>query len=257
MISIILPVYQREDIIEQVLQGIWDNSSALVKELIIIIDGCTDKSEEIVCKFIADRPFRFKYNVLYAPNVNEVLACNMGLKIASEPFCMSVQDDQVITQFGYDVQLLKPMMMWSNVFAVTCSRAYDIYPRNTGGVYFGSMACIDYTPRTVFAIRDIADRGPLLLRHTMLESLDYLDTEFAPISYDDVDICMRAYAKEGWLSGVYPMPLFGKYELGTTRRLGPSTNIIQTAWHKNVPIIVKRHHFAIVGAKHDEDRELL
>ena len=257
MISIILPVYQREDIIEQVLQGIWSNSSDLVKELIIIIDGCTDRSEEIITKFIADHSGKFSYNVLYAPNINEVLACNMGLKVATEPFCMSVQDDQVITQLGYDAQLLKPMLVWRNVFAVGSSRAYNIYPNNSGGVYFAAMACFDVTPRTTFAIRDIADRGPLLFRHTMLESLDYLDTAFAPISYDDVDICMRAYAKEGWLSGVYPMPLFGNYELGTTRKLGPSTNIIQTAWHKNVPIIIKRHHDAIVGTKHDEDRELL
>ena len=255
MISIILPVYQREDIIEQVLQGIWNNSSDLVKELIIIIDGCTDRSEEIILKFIAEHSDRIKFHVEYALNVNEVLACNMGLKVATEPFCMSVQDDQVINQLGYDAQLIKPLLVWKEVFAASCSRAYNIYPRG-GGVYFAAMACFDVTPRTTFSIRDIADRGPLLLRHTMLEQLDYLDPIFAPISYDDVDICMRAYTK-GWLSGVYPMPLFGDYASGTTRRLGPSTNIIQTAWHKNVPIIMKRHHDAIVGTKHDEDRELL
>ena len=45
-ISIILTIHQQEDTIQRIVQSIVDNKSEYVKEIIVIFDACTDKSEE-------------------------------------------------------------------------------------------------------------------------------------------------------------------------------------------------------------------
>ena len=49
--------------------------------------------------------------------------------------------------------------------------------------------------RQTFAIRDSVNRGPLLIRHDILESVDYLDESFAPQDMDDHDLCYRVYKR--------------------------------------------------------------
>ena len=49
--SIILTVHNKEFLLDRVLNGIQKNTTGEY-ELIIVLDGCTDKSSEIVEKFI-------------------------------------------------------------------------------------------------------------------------------------------------------------------------------------------------------------
>jgi glycosyltransferase involved in cell wall biosynthesis len=254
MISIILPVHNKQDMIEQVLQGIITNSSSLVKEVIIILDGCTDKSEELVHNFCKNCASRIEWHILYAPNVFETKACNMGFHFSSEPYCLNIQDDMIITELGYDVRLIKPMLVWKDVFAVTALAAVNLYVSNEH-LQWNDAVNFHNTPRNKFVVRDVVNRGPLLLSHAKLEALNYLDEVYAPQGMDDMDICMRAY-EVGWVSGVYAMPAFFEPAWGTTRNNPVSADIVSKAWIKNESILLGRHRAAIEGPKHSEDRTL-
>lgn len=254
MISIVLPVFNHEDLIERVLQGISVNSSSMVKELIIIIDGCTDRSEELIMKFTNDNPNRFKYIILRADNVFEVKACRMGMLVSTEPYCMSIQDDMVITWFGYDLRLMKPFLMWDDVFAVTSLASCNIIITLEDTVAWDDLRNDQNTPRNIFAIRDTINRGPLLWRHDRLEQLGYSDEIYAPQGADDIDLSMRAWVQHGWVSGTHPMPAFFDISWGTTRRT--SASITAESDRKNMIILKERYRRELTGLKHSEDREL-
>jgi glycosyltransferase involved in cell wall biosynthesis len=256
MISIVLPVHNKLPLIQKVLHGILAYSSSSVKELIIVIDGCTDGTDIIIKSFLkyyhVDRHMRFQ--LIYTDNVYEVKACNVGYRACTQPYIINIQDDMVINIPDFDVRLIKPMV-WKDVFAVTALAAYDIGLNEDFKLYYYHVInCLNY-PQHIFAVRDVVNRGPLLFRHSILAELGYLDEAYAPMGMDDMDICMRAYEK-GYVAGVYPMPAFFKLEDGTTRNNPTSAQVLSDSQHKNEPILIARHRAAITGAKHSEDRLL-
>ena len=100
--SIILTIHNKDWLIDKVIQNIYQNTTGTY-ELIIILDGCTDNSEEVVYNNIKDDA-----TVLYAANVFETTANNMGLRRASADKVIIVQDDMVITEQGWNERLQKP-----------------------------------------------------------------------------------------------------------------------------------------------------
>ena len=78
MHSIILTVHNKGWLVDKVIQGIKDNTVGEY-ELIVVVDGCTDNSEEVVRNNVQDLK---NYTVLFAPNVFETKANNIGLREA-------------------------------------------------------------------------------------------------------------------------------------------------------------------------------
>lgn len=257
MISIILTVYNQENLIRKVLEGIWTKSSDLVKEVIIVMDGCTDRSETIIRRFVRDQfsssTSRLEVKFRYTPDVFETQANNEGLRHASENFCLIIQDDMVVREQDYDRRLIKPMQVWPEIFAVTARTSEDDVIIEGKLVHINQAGIEQGTPRNVVAIRDSCNRGPLLIRHSALKTLNYLDEIYAPQGLDDHDLCHRAYQK-GWLSCSYWIDFQHEPWWGTTRKT--SGEIIAKAWEKNAQILMARHHDALVDPKHDEDRIL-
>ena len=65
MHSIILTVHNKGWLIDKVIQGIKDNTVGEY-ELIVVVDGCTDNSDEVVRKNVEGLK---NYTVLFADNV--------------------------------------------------------------------------------------------------------------------------------------------------------------------------------------------
>ena len=95
MHSIILTIHNKEFLINQVLDGITKNTVGDY-ELIIVLDGCTDKSFNCV----EDYFYETDKNVLICttPDVFETKANNVGLKSAKGEYVIIVQDDMIIKE---------------------------------------------------------------------------------------------------------------------------------------------------------------
>ena len=74
MHSLILTVHNKDWMIKDVMQSIYKNTVGEY-ELIIILDGCSDNSEEIVLSNLKDNT-----KIFYADDVFETKANNIGLK---------------------------------------------------------------------------------------------------------------------------------------------------------------------------------
>ena len=270
MHSIILTVHNKEWLIGQVVEGIVLNTTEPY-ELMVIIDGCTDNSEEVVRETLSGTPVRVKY--FHAPNVFETKANNIGLKAARGDKVIIVQDDMVIKEKGWNKRLEKPFRAFDDVFAVTSRTAHN-WTINPNSQHLGMEEDLDYNwcdilehcdhagrqqvlDRDTFAVRCSVNRGPLMIDREDLEKLGYLDEAFAPQDMDDHDLCYRAYKELGKVVGAYWIDYQSDDAWGGTRaEFGRPAPWLLKAHHKNTKIMYDRHKDLINTRRVIENRYL-
>lgn len=252
--SIILTVHNKDFLLQRVLDSIVKNTTGNY-ELIIVLDGCTDKSLEIVEKFInKNKSVRIK--VLETPDVFETKANNVGLKEACGDYVIIVQDDIIINESGWNRRMQKPFIKFDDVFAVTARTAHN-YILNSNSVHLDMEENLDNCwcdilisvdeadrnniPRDTFAVRSTVNRGPLMINNQDLKKLNYLDEEFSPQDMDDHDLMYRMYKELGKVCGCYWIDFETKEEWGGTRISGGPAPWLLKSHHKNAKIFYERN----------------
>lgn len=104
LFSIIVPVYNTEKYIEKCLSSI-EKAMDSDCEVIIVNDGATDNSEEVIKTFISNLPEKYKNNFVYIKKENKGLADtkNVGIKNARGKYISVVDSDDYISEDFYDV----------------------------------------------------------------------------------------------------------------------------------------------------------
>lgn len=252
MISIVLTIFNKESLIGWVLNSILDNITEVTKEIIFVFDGCTDRSEEVVRAIMQSQTIDRQYH--YANNVFEVIANNIGLRHATQPYCMIIQDDMVIQERGFDKRLLVPFFEFDDIFAVSGRTAHDNVIVNGRLEHINLSGRETDLDKLTFSVRDSCNRGPLLLKRDVLQKLNYLDEMFAPLHLDDHDLCMRAWETYKLVSGAYVIDYRSDYDWGSSHssKVAALSNL---SWHNNADIVKQRHYATLTGPKHSEDRE--
>lgn len=255
MHSIILTVHNKEWLIDKVIEGIVSNTTGHY-ELIIVIDGCTDNSERVIRDSLLECSVNYQF--IHAPNVFETTANNLGMRSAKGDKVIIVQDDMIILEDGWNLRMEKPFEIFDDVFAVTARCAHNwIFNSNTqhlgmkedlDNCWCDIIDHVDHAernqglPRDVFAVRCSVNRGPLMINHSDLKKLNYLDETFAPQDMDDHDLCYRAYKELGKVVGAYWIDYQSEDSWGGTRveTGGPAPWLLK-AHHKNTKIFYERH----------------
>lgn len=252
-ISCLLTTHNKEFLIEKVCYGIKNNISELVKEIIVVFDGCIDNTENIVKNSFSNLKIDVKY--VYTPDVFEIKSNNEGLKNVTSNYVVLIQDDMVIKEKDFDKRMLKPFIEFSDVFAVTSQTAHDnliqdqtLNHINLADRRFGAT-------RDSFYVREIANRGPLMYNYSDLETLNFMDESYCPTSYDDHDISYRAFKKLNKVSGLYWIDYESDLSWGTSRIKKENSHIYHSAHNKNSKLIIERHK-DIIGLIPTEKRFL-
>ena len=104
LFSIIVPVYNTEKYIKKCLQSI-EKAMDVDCEVIIINDGSTDKSEQIINNYIDNVQEKYKNNFIYIKKENKGLADtkNVGIKKARGKYISVVDSDDYISEDFYDI----------------------------------------------------------------------------------------------------------------------------------------------------------
>jgi len=268
MISINLTIFNKGFLIERLLNAIKDNT-ILDYELIIVLDGCTDDSEEKVLKFFKEN--KINHKIFYSDNVFETKANNIAATNSEGDIIIIIQDDMIINEEGWDKRLIKPIKIFSDVISVSANCTHDfVYNINnksenlnyTPNDYWCDIL-IDTnhvrkgtTPRDVFTIRTTSNRGPLAINHSDLEKLNYLDEAFSPLLNDDHDLHYRAYEKLGKVTGLYWIDFISELQWGATRQTNTSKWLFPTT-HKNFKLLWNRHKNQILNTRSVEYRKIL
>jgi glycosyltransferase involved in cell wall biosynthesis len=249
-ISVVLPIYNQEDIIFDILHGVLDNKSDNVKEIIVILDGCIDNTESIVKAIL--KTCNIKVKIIHTPDVNEVIASNIGYKSADCDFILAVQDDVRIRDKFYDERLMKPFKIVDNLMIVSGRNADDLKIEDGIIKTFNTSGADTNAARNVFAIRDVINRGPILIDHKKLKELNYLDETFAPLGQDDTDLSLRGN-QIGYCVGSYVIDFESPLHWGTTRKNFKSACIKDFAERRNIQILINRYRDLISAPKHSRD----
>jgi glycosyltransferase involved in cell wall biosynthesis len=225
--SIVIPIYNQEKIIKKNIESILKNTSEKYYELIIILDCCSDNSEEITKKFIQDKrteTYPLLTNIIILKSeipLFETSADNVGFYCSQGQYILEIQADMEMTEYGYNMRLLKPFLLNKNIIGISgrCCHSYD----ETQGV--GKMGR-DITKsllelnidRNAYYIGETCNRGPLLLDHSKLKELNYLDEKNFFLDNSDHDLFARAYFIKKWECGYVPIDYNSPLEDGSTRK---------------------------------------
>ncbi len=268
MHSIILTIHNKDWLIDEVISSIIKNTTGNY-ELIFVIDGCTDTSENIVDKFIKNN--QVNYKKIIADNVFETKANNLGLKQSEGDKVILIQDDMIIKEYGWNLRMQKPFDYFDDVFAVTSRTSHD-WEFNSNTKHLSMKEDFDNCwcdiclhtnhadksniSRDIFAVRSSVNRGPLMIDHSDLEKMNYFDEAFSPQDMDDHDLMYRMYKKLGKVCGCYWINFESKDEWGGTRTTGSPAPWLLKANHKNMKIFYERHKEYIHSKKQNENRRL-
>ena len=108
MISIIVPVFNVEEYLEQCLDSIQSQTYKNI-EVILVNDGSTDGSKEI-CERYCESDIRFR--LMNQTNQGQSVARNRGMHESTGDFLTFVDSDDVIKEDMLE-QLMKILISWN------------------------------------------------------------------------------------------------------------------------------------------------
>ena len=98
-ITILTPTYNRANYLLQLYDSL-KNQTCLKFKWLIVDDGSTDETKEIVKNFINENIIQIEY--LYKDNGGKHTALNLGFKTIDTPLTFVVDSDDVLTNFAID-----------------------------------------------------------------------------------------------------------------------------------------------------------
>jgi len=129
--SIIVATYNRADIIEKTLHGMLNQDYPSDYEIIVINDGSTDNTNQILQKFSRYKKIRI-YNL--EKNSGPALARNIGIKAAKYPIIVIMDDDcipeknwlrKLISGFHGNVGITTSYSMYGGTSTAFLKKAID------------------------------------------------------------------------------------------------------------------------------------
>lgn len=106
-ISVVLAVHNLEETIGDVVKGIVNNASNNVKEMFIILDACTDNSEDVVLKNLIGKRDSLEVKIVYSNYNNKLIAHNIGCCSSEYKYSLVVPDNMIISEKNFDKRLLE------------------------------------------------------------------------------------------------------------------------------------------------------
>ena len=126
MISVIVPVYNVEEYLEECLDSI-KNQTFTDFEVILVNDGSTDNSQEICEKFCVQDT---RFQLINQENQGQSIARNIGVAESKGKFIVFIDSDDIVR-----VDLLDQLMnyMSDEIDIVECDKTEDIQYLNEKG----------------------------------------------------------------------------------------------------------------------------
>jgi hypothetical protein len=175
-----------------------------------------DKYENTKKDFIQIKIFKNAEKPLF-----ETKCDNIGFRNAVGKYCLEIQADMMMSEVGYNLQLVKPFLRVSNIIAVSGRYACCLFNHARGIGKPGRL--IEKTVeelginRSLFYVSDTCNRGPLLLDRAKLMELNYLNEDEYFLDNSDHDLMARAYLEKGYLCGYIPINFISPLSDGSTR----------------------------------------
>ncbi len=255
MFNYVVPIYNKEDVLPDTLEGI-DKCASSYSKIILVVDGCTDNSENIVDSFIKNSSHIVeKINM---PNVHMLLSVNAGLERVNEGFSVIMQDDIILEDIDLERKVIelyerkisqigvisfrygsnvKPMSMINKIRNYTISNMIEEVDFIKGPDDYADYIEGEYGK---FYPRMSSINGPNIIPWHLLSRIGKFDANLAPYGFDDPEYCIRSL-KLGFINGLFPIKYTSEIEWGGTRRSKSFYKIAAQIHKRNKKYIYKKH----------------
>jgi glycosyltransferase involved in cell wall biosynthesis len=228
----IIPIFNKEDILPLTLEGI-ERCASSNSRIYTIIDGCTDRSEQVVDDF-AKRTGRDVVKI-HMPDVHMLRSVNAALKQVENGFSVIMQDDIILQDEKFEEKIsalykkmgdrlgIISLRLAANIELTPFLRRFSMHslsPMIRDAEFI--MSADDSQPYSIgehgcFYPRMDAVNGPNVIPWSVRNKIGVLDEAMAPYGYDDADYCLRAM-KAGFINGLFPVKFQSDLAWGGTRR---------------------------------------
>ncbi len=194
LVSIIIPTFNRSDVVERTLTAFLDQGLAEADlELIVVDDGSTDDTSSILARVLAAYPNRLR--VITQTNRGPAAARNEGIRRARGSFILFAGDDIVpspnLVQAHINAHARYSGSPVAILGHVTWSREFEITPfmewLESDGMQFGFSFIRDRenVPPEMFYTSNIS------LRRDFLMDGELFDERFTAACWEDIDLGLR------------------------------------------------------------------
>lgn len=232
--SLIIPSFMGSSVLQRSIPKICEHTAGIY-EFVFIIDGSYDDSLQALKDILLSEACASmeRARILVTPSsVFETSSDNLGYSLASPShFYLEVQADMMILEDKWNLELVRPIYEDLNIFSVS-GRCGHPQPTSLlvmiAGVMFGWTVgrcsySVEKPSKTLardtanaFYITATNNRGPLVYRADVLQSLGYLDEANFVLGEDDHDLNRRALL-QNWKTAYKYVDFYSPLELSPQR----------------------------------------
>jgi len=224
-LSIIMPIYNQENIIKKNIQSILDMTEDDTYELIFIIDACSDNSEKYCIEILSllnnKYPLCVSCLILKSKTpLFETSSDNLGLYCSNGKYAIEIQADMEIVEKKYNKKIIYPFTIQNDIIGISGRCCHGL--NNSNGI--GKLGAEVEKPlsldidKEAYYICETCNRGPLALDIEKVRQLGYFDEQNYFLDNSDHDLFARAYDKYKWKCGYVPIEVKVNLENGSTRK---------------------------------------
>lgn len=225
--SLVIPIHNQGGIIHDVLLKVFIHTHGLY-DLFLILDGCTDNTRTEVLKALETKlPAELcQLTVVSNPEgIFETSCDNLGFVNARGKYIVEIQADMQIQTSNYNVLLAMPLEIYPDLIAVSGRCCHNLIPPYQGLGKLGSKIeephNLPFDRYNQIFLSQTVNRGPLVLRKSMVEELGYLDEYNFVLENDEHDLFYRAWLHKKWRTAFYPVEVYSPMSWGSTRKARP------------------------------------
>ncbi|MEO6221281.1 MAG: glycosyltransferase [Ginsengibacter sp.] len=243
----IITIHNKEDLIEDVLNSVIkccrDNSF-----IYPVLDGCTDKSEEIIDRIILKND-SIKITKIHTPDVHETKSINAGLLNSNQEqhgFNIILQDDVIIDDFEIEQKIeyiykwsIQPLGMVSFRMGANFKKNWLTNKENapfknfTENIYGHGSISTKIILLGQFNYRAFPFKSPICIPCEIINQLGIFEEKLSPHTYDDLEYSIRIIMA-GYANGIFALKFRSRKEWGGTRRIQQNVIDVQK---KNIKLI--------------------
>ena len=233
----IITIHNKEDLIFSVLKGIENATkrSDFQINIICVLDGCIDKSEEQIQKAFESFSDKYQLHKIYANDVHELLSLNKAVKYletiknSKDDLIFFLQDDVVLndTDVNERVSWLYENIKELGYISFRCGLSTDLDAKGILSEHsFFEAECGHWKQLNLkhfqefhskqFKICEIVIKSPTCIKKSILDEVGMFDEKLAPFGHDDLDLSIRLNLK-GYKNAVYGVNFISKLDWGGTR----------------------------------------
>jgi glycosyltransferase involved in cell wall biosynthesis len=223
-LSLVIPTFNNVDVLRKNIDCWRRNAGGVAVELLVIEDGCRDRTPEYLDEVAATEWGRAHLRWFHQHDLHELRCTNVGLARARAPIVMAWQDDMFVRAPWFAREIVDTFAAYADLGLLCMSRGFDCRPVPEPIQSWADLVddrrlhgTLGPTPMNWFLLQEVDSViRPWAVRRACLDAAGLLDEAFAPTEWDEGDLCFRI-RDAGWRVAAHGYERAGAYEhLGST-----------------------------------------